>query len=75
MYQCYRKIKGRERYRTATVRSCEKSEARGVGRRKRLPTLTHKDLRLSGAGTFACEPIFSTASEGAGALAGNSVSG
>jgi hypothetical protein len=23
------------------------------------PTLTHKDLRMSGAGAFACEPIFS----------------
>ena len=22
------------------------------------PTLTHQDLRLSGAGAFACEPIF-----------------
>jgi hypothetical protein len=23
------------------------------------PTVTHKGLRMSGAGTFACEPIFS----------------
>jgi hypothetical protein len=25
------------------------------------PTVTHKDLRSSGAGVFACEPIFSRA--------------
>ena len=51
----------RECYRTATVvRSCEKiGKHAGLADGSVCPTLTHKDLRLSGAGAFACEPMFS----------------
>ncbi len=48
------------RYRTATVRSCEKiGKHAGLADGSVCPTSTHKGLRLSGAGAFACEPIFS----------------
>ncbi|MGD0297083.1 MAG: tyrosine--tRNA ligase [Bryobacteraceae bacterium] len=33
----------------------------GLAGESACPTLTHKDLRLGGAGAFACEPIFSQA--------------
>ena len=42
------------------LRSCEKiGKHAGLADGSVCPTLTHKDLRLSGAGAFACEPIFS----------------
>ena len=43
-----------------TSRSCEKiGKHAGLADGSVCPTLTHQDLRLSGAGAFACEPIFS----------------
>ncbi len=51
---------GRGSVATASVRSGEKiGKHAGLADGSVCPTLTHQDLRLSGAGAFAGEPIFS----------------
>ena len=49
-----------QKHRLPQLRSCEKiGKHAGLADGSVCPTLTHQDLRLSGAGAFACEPIFS----------------